>query len=72
MNEPQPVVGTLERAIFVESCEEGWNPRSIVRIVVWHGDDVHEELSVFPSLREALDYAREAYASSDGPALAAR
>ena len=72
MNESKPVVDTLERAVFVETCEPGWNPRTIVRHLVWNGDDFHEELSIFPSLRDALAYAREAYGSYDGRALVAR
>ena len=57
----------LERAVFVEACDEGWNPQTVVRQLVWRGDDVHEELTVFPSLREALEYAKNAFASMDGP-----
>ncbi len=57
----------LERAVFVEACEGGWDPQTIVRQIVWYGDSVHEELVVFPSLREALTYARRAFVSMDGP-----
>jgi hypothetical protein len=61
---------TLERAVFVEACDSGWDPRTVVRQIVWHDGHVHEELQVFPNLREALAYAREACASPNGPLLA--
>jgi hypothetical protein len=59
----------FERAVFVEACEPGWDPRSVVRHLVWYGGEVHEELQVFPSLREALAYAQKACASPNGPRL---
>ena len=58
---------TLERAVFVEACQEGWNPQTAVRQTVWKNETVHEELIVFPSLREALDYAQNAFVTEDGP-----
>ena len=61
----------LERAVFVEACQDGWNPQSIVRQLVWRDDAIHEELIVFPSLREALDYAKRAFGGEDGPAPSA-
>lgn len=57
----------LERAVFVEACQDGWDPQTVVRQLVWRGDVVHEELTVFPSLREALVYAQQAFATEDGP-----
>ena len=60
----------LHRAIFVEACRDGWNPQSVVKHLVWDGDTVHEERTIFPSLREALEYAKEAFAAEDGPASA--
>ncbi len=57
----------LERAVFVEACDSGWDPQTVVRHVVWYEGGVHEELQVFPSLREALDYAKQACASPNGP-----
>ena len=57
----------LERAVFVEACDEGWNPQTIVRQLVWRGESVCEELVVFPSLREALAYAQRAFVTQDGP-----
>ncbi|GEM_PF-5905907 len=62
---------TLERAVFVEACQEGWNPQTAVRQTVWKDDTVHEELIVFPSLREALSYAQNAFVTEDGPQAAA-
>lgn len=69
MSEPRAVVDaeTLERAVFVEACDSGWEPRTVVRQIVWHDGHVHEELQVFPTLRDALAYAREACASPNGP-----
>ena len=64
MNNPND----LERSVFVVACHEGWNPRSIVRQLVWRGESVHEELLVFPSLRDALAYAQNAFVTEDGPA----
>lgn len=61
----------LERAVFVEACDASWDPRTVVRQIVWHGESVHEELLVFPTLREALLYAQKAFTSHDGPAEAA-
>ena len=62
---------TVERAVFVEACDEGWDPRTVVRQLVWSEDGhCHEEFQVFDSLRDALDYARKAFASMDGPQLA--
>lgn len=58
---------SVERAVFVEACQDGWNPKSVVRQLVWNGDTIHEELKVFPSLREALAYAQHAYVTQDGP-----
>ena len=58
---------SLERAVFVEACHSGWNPPSVVRQLVWRGDAIHEELVVFPSLREALAYAQQAFGGEDGP-----
>ena len=57
----------LERAVFVEACQNGWDPQTVVRQLVWCGEAVHEELTVFPSLREALAYAQRAFATQDGP-----
>lgn len=57
----------LERAVFVEACQDGWNPRTVVRQLVWSGESFHEELTVFPSLREALAYAQRAFGTEDGP-----
>ena len=56
-----------ERAVFVAACTEGWNPQSVVRQLVWSDGAVHEELLVFPSLRDALRYAQEAFDRGDGP-----
>jgi hypothetical protein len=69
MSEASAVVDapSLERAVFVEACESGWDPRTVVRQVVWHEGHVHEELQVFPTLRDALEYAREAFATTNGP-----
>jgi hypothetical protein len=58
---------SLERAVFVEACEPGWDPRTVVRQLVWHEGHVHEELQVFPTLRDALEYAQEAFATTNGP-----
>ena len=58
---------SIERAVFVEACQDGWNPKSVVRQLVWNGDSIHEELTVFPSLREALAYAQRAFMTHDGP-----
>ena len=58
---------SVERAVFVEACQDGWSPKSVVRQLVWNGDTIHEELKVFPSLREALAYAQHAYVTQDGP-----
>jgi hypothetical protein len=60
----------VERAVFVEACESGWDPQTVVRHLVWYEGRVHEELQVFPSLREALAYAQKACVSPDGPRLA--
>jgi len=57
----------LERSVFVEACQEGWDPPTIVRQLVWRGNAVHEELTVFPSLRDALAYAQQAFLTQDGP-----
>jgi hypothetical protein len=57
----------LERAVFVEACEAGWDPQTVVRHLVWYNGHVHEELQVFATLREALAYAQEACASPNGP-----
>lgn len=62
----------FERAVFVEACERGWDPRTVVREVVWHDGHVHEEVQVFSSLRDALAYARAAFASVNGPLLSSR
>lgn len=59
---------TLERAVFVEACQRGWDPQTVVRQVVWRDEAVHEEFLVFPSLREALAYAQRAFVTEDGPA----
>lgn len=69
MNEAPAVVDApgLERAVFVEACDSGWDPRTVVRQLVWHDGHVHEELQVFPTLRDALEYAREAFATTNGP-----
>ncbi len=64
------VAPSLERAVFVEACDSGWDPQSVVRHLVWYEGRVHEELQVFPSLREALAYAQRACVSPDGPRLA--
>lgn len=64
---PAEEAPSLERAVFVEACDSGWDPQTVVRHVVWHEGRVHEELQVFPSLREALAYAKLACASPDGP-----
>jgi hypothetical protein len=61
---------TLERAVFVEACDSGFQPRTVVRQIVWHDGHVHEELQVFPTLRDALAYAREVCSSPNGPLLA--
>lgn len=58
---------SIERAVFVAACQTGWNPQTVVRQLVWNGDSVHEELTVFPSLREALAYAQQAFVTQDGP-----
>ncbi len=58
---------SLERAVFVAACEPGWDPRTVVRQLVWHEGHVHEELQVFPTLRDALKYAHEAFATTNGP-----
>ena len=57
----------VERAVFVEACQDGWNPRTVVRQLVWRGDAIHEELTVFPWLREALAYAQQAFLTQDRP-----
>ena len=57
----------LERSVFVEACQNGWDPQTVVRQLVWRGNTVHEELTVFPSLREALAYAQHAFLTQDGP-----
>lgn len=57
----------IERAVFVQACHNGWNPQTVVRQLVWNGDSFHEELTVFPSLREALAYAQQAFVTRDGP-----
>lgn len=57
----------LERAVFVEACQDGRDPQTVVRQLVWRGEAVHEELTVFPSLREALAYAQRAFSTEDGP-----
>lgn len=57
----------IERAVFVAACQDGWNPQTVVRQLVWTSDSVHEELTVFPSLREALAYAQQAFVTRDGP-----
>jgi hypothetical protein len=68
MSDPNPLTErSLDRAVFVQACESGWDPRTVVRQVVWREGVVHEEQLVFPTLRQALDYAREAFASVDGP-----
>ena len=71
MSDPQVLAAErgLERAVFVQACDSGWDPQTLVRQVVWQDGAVHEEQLVFPSLREALDYARGAFASTDGPVL---
>jgi hypothetical protein len=71
MNEANAVVDapSLERAVFVEACDSGWDPQTIVRHLVWHEGQLHEELQVFSSLRDALAYAQEACASPNGPPL---
>lgn len=61
------VTTDLERAVFVEACQDGWNPQTVVRQLVWSGHAVHEELTVFPTLREALAYAQQAFGTADGP-----
>ena len=60
---------SLERAVFVEACDSGWDPQTVVRHLVWYEGRVHEELQVFPSLREALAYAQKACVSPDGPRM---
>ena len=62
-------VPSLERAVFVEACDSGWDPQTVVRHLVWYDGRVHEELSVFPSLREALAYAQKACVSPNGPRI---
>lgn len=62
---------TLERAVFVQACHEGWNPPTAVRQIVWKDETVHEEIVVFSTLREALDYAQNAFVTEDGPAATA-
>ncbi len=64
------VAPSLERAVFVEACDSGWDPQTVVRHLVWYEGRVHEELQVFPSLREALAYAQRACVSPDGPRMA--
>jgi hypothetical protein len=64
------VAPSLERAVFVEACDSGWDPQTVVRHLVWYDGRVHEELQVFPSLREALAYAQRACVSPDGPRMA--
>ena len=64
-----PPAKALERAVFVEACDSGWDPQTVVRHLVWFEGRVHEELQVFPSLREALAYAQKACVSPDGPRL---
>jgi hypothetical protein len=73
MIEPSAVVDapSLERAVFVEACERGWDPRTAVRQVVWHDGHVHEEVQIFPTLRDALEYAQEAFGTTNGPLIAA-
>ena len=65
------MIATLERAVFVEACNEGWNPHTVVRQTVWKDGTVHEEVIVFRSLRDALDYAQNAFITEDGPAATA-
>jgi hypothetical protein len=69
MNEARayPRSREVEKAVLVRACESGRSPRVLVSHVVWTDDVVHEEQLVFSSLRLALDYAREALDSSDGP-----
>jgi hypothetical protein len=62
-------VESLERAVFVEACDSGWEPQTAVRHIVWFEGSVHEELQVFPSLRDALAYAQKACVSPNGPRL---
>jgi hypothetical protein len=63
---------TVERAVFVEACDRGWDPRTVVRHLVWSDDGhFHEEFQVFDSLRDALAYAQKAFASMDGPKVVA-
>jgi len=57
----------LERSVFVEACQDGWDPQTVVRQLVWRGDAVHEERTVFPSMRAALVYAQQAFLTQDGP-----
>jgi hypothetical protein len=57
----------IESAVFVEACDSGWDPQTVVRHLVWYEGRVHEELQVFPSLREALAYAQKACGSPNGP-----
>lgn len=70
MSDPQTLTTErgLERAVFVQACESGWDPRTLVRQIVWKDGAVHEEQLLFPTLRQALDYARDAFGSADGPA----
>ena len=70
-NDTGKVATTIQRAVFVEPCQEGWNPQTAVRQTVWKDEAVHEETVVFPSLREALDYAQNAFVTEDGPAATA-
>jgi hypothetical protein len=60
---------SLECAVFVEACGSGWEPQTAVRHLVWYEGRVHEEIQVFPSLREALAYAQKACVSPNGPRL---
>ncbi len=30
----------VERAVFVEACQEGWNPQTAVRQTVWKNETV--------------------------------
>lgn len=60
---------SLECAVFIEACDSGWDPQTVVRHLVWYEGRVHEELQVFASLREALAYAQKACVSTDGPRL---
>ncbi|MGH9323528.1 MAG: hypothetical protein ACRD3V_27045 [Vicinamibacteria bacterium] len=67
MSQATVATPTLERAVFVEACDSGWDPQTVVRHLVWYDGHVHEELKVFSSLRDALVYAQKACASPDGP-----